>query len=70
MFWNCFYLFDISEKSVYTQWTTEEYPVNETISVRVLQVINPGLIYVIPTKAKGKYPKYIMLTKTFFSYCD
>ncbi|XP_048360843.1 tudor domain-containing protein 1 [Sphaerodactylus townsendi] len=43
---------DFQEMSLYTQWTTEDIPVNKAVSVRVLEVINPGLIYVVPTEAK------------------
>ncbi|XP_060098652.1 tudor domain-containing protein 1 [Heteronotia binoei] len=57
------------EMSAYTQWTTEEYPVNETISVRVLQVINPGLIYVVPTKTKVDPQKLCGLMLQLADYC-
>ncbi|KAL8187311.1 UNVERIFIED_CONTAM: hypothetical protein K2H54_044343 [Gekko kuhli] len=60
---------DFKEMSVYAQWTTEEYPVNETISVRVLQVINPGLIYVVPTKAKVDPQKLHGLMLQLADYC-
>ncbi|XP_077205936.1 tudor domain-containing protein 1 isoform X2 [Paroedura picta] len=60
---------DFQETSVYAHWTTEEYPVNETISVRVLQVINPGLIYVVPTKAKGDPQKLHGLMLQLADHC-
>lgn len=35
------------------QWTAAEFAVDETLSVRVLDVVNPGLLYVVPIQLKG-----------------
>nr|XP_056705924.1 tudor domain-containing protein 1 [Euleptes europaea] len=60
---------DFQEMSIYTQWTTEEFPVNETVSVRVLEVINPGLFYVVPMKAKVDPQKLHGLMLQLADYC-
>ncbi|XP_054838835.1 tudor domain-containing protein 1 [Eublepharis macularius] len=60
---------DLQEISIHTQWTTEEFPVNETMSVRVLEVINPDLIYVVPTKTKVDPQKLHGLMLQLADYC-
>lgn len=48
-----------TDLSSHIQWGAAEVSVNETLSVRVVEVINPSLFYVVPIKARGKNQKYI-----------
>ncbi|XP_061491916.1 tudor domain-containing protein 1 isoform X2 [Rhineura floridana] len=52
------------------QWTTAELPVDETVSVHVLDVINPGLFYVVPTKMKVDPQRLHKLMTGLAGYCN
>lgn len=48
------------------QWTMPTFSIGDTLSALVLDVVDPGLFYVLPKEMKGKNQKYTMLTKIIF----
>ncbi|XP_067321917.1 tudor domain-containing protein 1 [Anolis sagrei] len=59
-----------SEVSPNVQWTTVKFAVGETVSVRVVHVINPGLFYVMPTKPKVNPQELHKLMTELADYCS
>uniref|UniRef100_A0A8C3RVY7 Tudor domain containing 1 n=1 Tax=Chelydra serpentina TaxID=8475 RepID=A0A8C3RVY7_CHESE len=49
------------------QWQTIELPVNETVSVRVMEVITPDLFYALPSETREKLHR---LTIELGEYCN
>ncbi|XP_066475829.1 tudor domain-containing protein 1 isoform X4 [Tiliqua scincoides] len=58
------------ELSSHVQWTAAEVSVNETLSVRVVEVINPNLFYAVPIKAKVDPQKLHKLMIELADYCS
>ncbi|XP_078245693.1 tudor domain-containing protein 1 isoform X2 [Pogona vitticeps] len=60
---------DFQEVSPGMQWTAAEFAVDETVSVRVLEVVNPGLFYVVPIQLKDEH-KLRKLMIGLADYCN
>ncbi|XP_075791548.1 tudor domain-containing protein 1 isoform X4 [Pelodiscus sinensis] len=52
------------------QWQTIELPVNETVSVRVMEVVSPDLFYVLPTETRVDQEKLQRLMTELVEYCN
>ncbi|XP_043374938.1 tudor domain-containing protein 1 isoform X1 [Dermochelys coriacea] len=52
------------------QWQTVELPVNETVSVRVMEVISPDLFYALPSETRVDQEKLRRLMIELVEYCD
>ncbi|KAJ7325220.1 hypothetical protein JRQ81_018240 [Phrynocephalus forsythii] len=61
---------DFQEVSPWTQWITTEFAVDETLSVHVLDVVNPGLWYVVPAQLKVDEQKLCKLRTELADYCN
>ncbi|XP_053168675.1 tudor domain-containing protein 1 isoform X2 [Hemicordylus capensis] len=61
---------DSQEVFTHVQWRTAEFPVNEMLAVRVIEVINPGLFYVVPVKVKVDQQKLCKLMIELADYCE
>ncbi|XP_062987641.1 tudor domain-containing protein 1 [Elgaria multicarinata webbii] len=60
----------LQEMSTHIEWTTTELPVDETVPVRVLDVIHPGFFYVVPTEVKVDPQKLHKLMTELADYCN
>ncbi|XP_062831767.1 tudor domain-containing protein 1 isoform X2 [Anolis carolinensis] len=61
---------DFQEMSLNVEWTTVKFAVGETVSVRVLDVINPELFYVMPTKPKVDLQELHKLMTELADFCS
>ncbi|XP_050778065.1 tudor domain-containing protein 1-like isoform X2 [Gopherus flavomarginatus] len=52
------------------QWQTIELPVNETVSVRVMEVISPDLFYALPSETRVDQEKLCRLMTELVEYCN
>ncbi|EMP39036.1 Tudor domain-containing protein 1 [Chelonia mydas] len=52
------------------QWQTIELPINETVSVRVMEVISPDLFYALPSETRVDQEKLRGLMIELVEYCD
>ncbi|XP_074855208.1 tudor domain-containing protein 1 isoform X2 [Carettochelys insculpta] len=52
------------------QWQTIELPVNETVSVRVMEVVSPDLFYALPTETRVDQEKLHRLMIELVEYCN
>ncbi|XP_067393272.1 tudor domain-containing protein 1 isoform X2 [Emydura macquarii macquarii] len=52
------------------QWQTIELPINETVSVRVMEVISPDLFYALPTETRVDQEKLHRLMIELVEYCN
>ncbi|XP_042711218.1 tudor domain-containing protein 1 isoform X4 [Chrysemys picta bellii] len=52
------------------QWQTIELPINETVSVRVMEVISPDLFYALPSETRVDKEKLCRLMAELVEYCN